>query len=221
MTKKLTAEEVKTLILDTAADLFIEKGYVDTSISDIVSRLDGLTKGAVYHHFNSKEEIINSVVRRFIPKDDILDKIELNEEISGLEKIQETLFEGMFNRASHEESAKYYGLLNETTFYSIYIRMVNELTIERLIRFITEGNEDGSTNVEKPKQMSEVILLLVSTWFINALYVTTPENFFDKIDTASTILRMSKVDVLNEEFTERMINSIKNLNLTTEEEDMI
>ncbi|GAA0229850.1 TetR/AcrR family transcriptional regulator [Metaclostridioides mangenotii] len=221
MTKKLTAEEVKTLILDTAADLFIEKGYVDTSISDIVSRLDGLTKGAVYHHFNSKEEIINSLVRGFIPKDDILDKIELNEELSGLEKIQETLFEGMFNRASHEETAKYYGLLNETTFYSIYIRMVNELTIERLIRFITEGNEDGSTNVEKPKQMSEVILLLVSTWFINVLYVTTPENFFDKIDTASTILRMSKVDVLNEEFTERMINSIKNLNLTTEEEDMI
>ena len=45
-------------ILDVAQQLFLEKGYDNTTIQDIVDKLGGLTKGAVYHHFKSKEEII-------------------------------------------------------------------------------------------------------------------------------------------------------------------
>ncbi|MEG0731080.1 MAG: TetR/AcrR family transcriptional regulator [Vagococcus sp.] len=209
MAKKYTAKEAKTLILNTAADLFIEKGYINTSISDIVERLDGLTKGAVYHHFKSKDDIIEAVARRFIPKNEIFEEIEIRDDLTGLEKIQETLFEGMFNQKTRKDSIKYYDLLNETTFYSIYIQMVNELTLNRLTQFIYEGNKDGSTKVERPEQMSEIILLLISTWFINALYVTTAENFFKKIDTASYLLRMGGVDVLSEDFIKRMIDSIK------------
>ena len=42
-------------ILDTALDLFIEKGYEQTTIQDIVDQLGDLSKGAIYHHFKSKE----------------------------------------------------------------------------------------------------------------------------------------------------------------------
>lgn len=209
MVKKYTAKEARTLILNAAADLFIEKGYTNTSISDIVERLDGLTKGAVYHHFKSKDDIIEAVARRFIPKNEIFEEIEIRDDLTGLEKIQETLFEGMFNQKTRKDSIKYYDLLNETTFYSIYIQMVNELTLNRLTQFIYEGNKDGSTKVERPEQMSEIILLLISTWFINALYVTTAENFFKKIETASYLLRMGGVDVLSDVFIKRMIDSIK------------
>lgn len=209
MAKKYTAKEAKTLILNAAADLFIEKGYTNTSISDIVERLDGLTKGAVYHHFKSKDDIIEAVARRFIPKNEIFEEIEIRDDLTGLEKIQETLFEGMFNQKTRKDSIKYYDLLNETTFYSIYIQMVNELTLNRLTQFIYEGNKDGSTKVERPEQMSEIILLLISTWFINALYVTTAENFFKKIETASDLLRMGGVDVLSDVFIKRMIDSLK------------
>lgn len=48
-------------ILDVAQRLFLEKGYDQTTIQDIVDGLDGLTKGAVYHHFKSKEEIMSAV----------------------------------------------------------------------------------------------------------------------------------------------------------------
>ena len=36
-------------ILDAAQRLFLEKGYENTTIQDIVGELGGLTKGAVYH----------------------------------------------------------------------------------------------------------------------------------------------------------------------------
>ena len=48
-------------ILDAAQRLFLEKGYENTTIQDIVGELGGLTKGAVYHHFKSKEEIMDAV----------------------------------------------------------------------------------------------------------------------------------------------------------------
>lgn len=48
-------------ILDVSQRLFLEKGYDNTTIQDIVDELGGLTKGAVYHHFKSKEEIMDAV----------------------------------------------------------------------------------------------------------------------------------------------------------------
>ena len=43
-------------ILDVSQRLFYEKGYEKTSIQDIVNELGGLSKGAIYHHFKSKED---------------------------------------------------------------------------------------------------------------------------------------------------------------------
>ena len=57
-------EETVAKILDAALELFCAQGYEGTSIQDIVDRLDGMTKGAVYHHFKSKEEIFNAAFDR-------------------------------------------------------------------------------------------------------------------------------------------------------------
>lgn len=46
----------KQIIADTALRLFVMKGYHHTSITDIVAE-SGLSTGAVYHHFDSKETI--------------------------------------------------------------------------------------------------------------------------------------------------------------------
>ena len=48
-------------ILEVSQRLFMEKGYDNTTIQDIVNELGGLTKGAIYHHFKSKEEIIDAL----------------------------------------------------------------------------------------------------------------------------------------------------------------
>ena len=62
MARNRHPEETVTLILDVAFRLFMEKGYEYTSIQDILDQLGGLSKGAIYHHFKSKEEILVAVV---------------------------------------------------------------------------------------------------------------------------------------------------------------
>ena len=44
-------------VLTVAATLFNEQGYDATSVADLASRL-GLTKSALYHHFDSKEQLL-------------------------------------------------------------------------------------------------------------------------------------------------------------------
>lgn len=50
-------------VLDAALDLFIENGFAATRVDDIAKRA-GLSKGAVYLYFPSKEAIIEALVRR-------------------------------------------------------------------------------------------------------------------------------------------------------------
>ena len=55
------ADDTRQRILDIAVDLFIEQGYAGTSVRDISERL-GMTKGSLYYHFASKEEVLNALV---------------------------------------------------------------------------------------------------------------------------------------------------------------
>src|SRR6185437_5226216 len=52
-------------VLDAALDLFIEKGFAAARVEDIAKRA-GLSKGAVYLYFPSKEAIMEGLVRRAV-----------------------------------------------------------------------------------------------------------------------------------------------------------
>ena len=64
MARNKHPEETVNLIVDVAYRLFMEKGYERTSIQDIIDNLGGLSKGAIYHHFKSKEDILVTVTNK-------------------------------------------------------------------------------------------------------------------------------------------------------------
>ena len=57
------AEERKKEILDIAEQLFIEKGFDNTSTNDILREI-GIARGTLYYYFKSKEEILDAVIDR-------------------------------------------------------------------------------------------------------------------------------------------------------------
>ena len=70
MARNKYPEQTVELILETARRLFLEKGYEATTIQDIVDGLGGLTKGAVYHHFKSKADIMNALGDKLFAEND-------------------------------------------------------------------------------------------------------------------------------------------------------
>lgn len=57
----------KKQILQTALKLFLNNSYKEVSLRDIVNEV-GLTKGAFYHYYTSKEQLFEEVVRYFYTK---------------------------------------------------------------------------------------------------------------------------------------------------------
>jgi AcrR family transcriptional regulator len=51
-------------LIDTAQRLFLAKGYERTTINDVIEAT-GLSKGAFYHHFAAKEDLLEAIVERF------------------------------------------------------------------------------------------------------------------------------------------------------------
>ena len=89
--KDLKSESTADKIFRCAIKLFLEKGYHGTSIDDIVKSV-GITKGALYWHFNSKEGLLRKLIEDWERRslDRLIYKLE---EVKGgaLDKL-ETLF---------------------------------------------------------------------------------------------------------------------------------
>ena len=50
------ARQTREKIIQQAAPLFNQRGFAGASLADLM-RLTGLTKGGIYNHFDSKDEI--------------------------------------------------------------------------------------------------------------------------------------------------------------------
>jgi AcrR family transcriptional regulator len=73
-------------LLDAARSLFAEKGYHGTAAEEIVRRA-GLTRGALYHHFEDKKDLFRVVVDEM--------EGEIDEEIEAAERAQSSLPEAV------------------------------------------------------------------------------------------------------------------------------
>lgn len=60
---KEEAQETRAHLLDAAERLFSEQGVTSTSLNDI-ARAAGVTRGALYHHFKNKTDLIEALLDR-------------------------------------------------------------------------------------------------------------------------------------------------------------
>ena len=58
---EIKEKNTKDKILEEALKLFAQSGYMGTSMNDIASKL-GVTKAALYKHYKSKQEILDSII---------------------------------------------------------------------------------------------------------------------------------------------------------------
>jgi AcrR family transcriptional regulator len=63
MAPQARSEATRQKILNAAIDLFSEVGYATAGLGEIIERA-GMTKGALYHHFDSKEALATAIIEQ-------------------------------------------------------------------------------------------------------------------------------------------------------------
>lgn len=65
MTERRPSSERRKEILEAALTIFVKKGYSDARMEDIVQEI-GLSKGAIYHHFQSKRDLFIALIEHWM-----------------------------------------------------------------------------------------------------------------------------------------------------------
>ncbi|MBB5113395.1 TetR/AcrR family transcriptional regulator [Micromonospora echinospora] len=60
-----TTQDRRSVILDNAAHLFAAKGIDATTVREIADSV-GILSGSLYHHFKSKDEMVNAIISDYL-----------------------------------------------------------------------------------------------------------------------------------------------------------
>lgn len=193
-------------ILDTSMDLFLKNGYDNTTIQDIVNELGDLSKGAIYHHFKSKDEIMEAVIPRIYKNnnDNSFDEEEIKA-TNGLEKLKKIFLKSLKNPAQEKLVKAAPSLMKNPRILTQQIFDVIEKMVPTVIEpIIKEGVLDGSIKTNSPKELAESFLILVNVWLNPSVFYVNKEDFRKKFEFLKDLLIGLGLPILDEEFFEVM-----------------
>lgn len=162
-----SANERQAEILDCAGRLFTTRGYDSTSINDIIEAL-GLSKGAFYHHFESKEALLEGLAERFAltaaaQARDILEDPTLDS-FSRLNTFLARMRRNKVERMD-ELGAAFQPLFRAENIrlYQRTLAAVIGVVQPILSRIIAEGVAERTFDTPDPENAAEIILYLMGT----------------------------------------------------------
>lgn len=189
-------------ILEVSQRLFIEKGYDATTIQDIVNELGGLTKGAIYHHFRSKEEIMDALGEKMFFDHNPFTIAKQREDLNGLQKMREVIKINHADAARTELSRHSLPILKNPRILAGMIDTDRRLIAPLWLELIQEGQRDGSIQTDYAKELSELLPLLTNLWLAPSVYPASAAEIMHKFLCVGAMLEAMGVPLIDDEIKE-------------------
>ena len=186
----------KAEILAAAEKLFIAKGYDGASVNDIIKSV-GLSKGAFYYYFKSKEEVLNEILEQRV-----CEGIKRAEEIaaSSISPLQKCL-KMILTQQLEEGYRRVVAIFQDNKDNSIIRRRsaaLNELDTKYILRLspcigkvVEEGMEAGLFSTSYPVESVQILLSAGFTLFHWDYLLWTEEEA--KTKTAAFLVAMERI----------------------------
>lgn len=185
-------------ILDVSQRLFLEKGYENTTIQDIVDELGGLTKGAVYHHFKSKEEIMDAVGDRMFFSNNPFEAVRGRTDLNGLQKLREAVRLNQSDKERVRLTAQSIPIAKSPRLLQEMIVSNRKVLTPYFLELIEEGNRDGSMHTNYPREIAELLPLLTSLWLLPSVYPASREQMKRKFLFLGEMLEKMGVPLMDD-----------------------
>lgn len=192
-------------ILNASLKLFLEKGYEQTTIKDILDELGDLSKGAIYHHFNSKDDIIKAVIDKlFSDSQRQIDELRNLKGSTGLEKLRRMFRISLYDASQEKLIVSAPNLFKNPKFLAEQLYSANYEVAPIIRELIEEGIEDGSILVKHPKELSEVLILLMNIWLNPMIFKCSADEFYQKYVFLKEMLEMVGLPLLDKDMQEKI-----------------
>ena len=201
MARNKYPEETRQLILDVSTRLFFEKGYDETSLQDIISGLGGMTKGAIYHHFRSKEDILIAVVERLSEENNYaMIKIRDDASLNGKEKIEKMFSDSLLDPKQKEMFTVTPNLLDNPRLLVYYLKMVAYTIVpDYIVPVIKQGIEDGSIVTDYPEELADVLMFLTDVWMNPLIFKLTEQQRANRVLFINDLLKPFGMQLIDKE----------------------
>lgn len=208
MARKNNPKQAIENIITISAKLFAEKGYDKTSMQDIADAV-GMSKGGIFHHFNSKEDIFNAVMERQFEQ--IIETInQWIDEMYGLtakEKLRGLIKRNLMDDKIIKESSNMVTSAIESPQIILAFTQNNVKKLAPIIAdVIQEGIEDRSIATAFPNECAEVLLLLLNFWCDMDIFQGDFSTLVKRFRFLQHLMRQLGVDILEDD----ILNEIGN-----------
>lgn len=181
------------------------KGYAHTTLQDIIDAT-GLSKGAVYHHFQSKEEIAARVGDRLGTQvTGELARIRDDASLTGLQKLQAVFAVCLVPQRQQTLQRALPRLWDDPQFLSIELHDLLEKTIPLYLEpMVRQGTADGSIHTPDPDALCEALFLLADLWLNPQTRPTTPARQRARCAVFQQLTQALGLDLLTDEQAEEL-----------------
>ncbi len=212
MSKKYDSKKSIQTILTVSTKLFLEKGFDKTSMQDIATSAN-MSKGAIYHHFKSKEEIINKVMElQSKSVEENLDSwIKGMKNISSKEKLINILEKNLADQQAHSLDDILSTRTKSPEFVVSYMHSCISKSAPVFSQIIQEGNNDGSIKTDYPDECAEVFFLLIIIWCDSSIFECSAEKLEKRLKFLQSMMKMMEVDIVSNELILKTKELLQNL----------
>ncbi|ROR25832.1 TetR family transcriptional regulator [Mobilisporobacter senegalensis] len=206
-------EETVQKILDAALHLFLEKGYEQTTILDIVENMGGMTRGAFYHHFKSKEEVLDALGDKLFLDNNPFEKLKQQTDLTGLEKLKYFMQQSSEDTDSRKISIMSVQALQSPAFLKKFIEDNRDIIAPSYQEIIEEGVKDGSIQTTHPKLLSQLLAFLTNFWTLPTIYPSSEEESIERLVFIKEITDKLGVPILDDEIVSSIIENAAEIDI--------
>ena len=166
-------------ILEVSQRLFLEKGYDNTTIQDIVDELVGLTKGAIYNHYKSKEYIMDALSEKMFTSNNPFEEVKKRKDLNALEKMRLAIKLNQADEKQVELTRQAIPLLKNPRILASMLESNRKFLCPYWQELIEEGQKDGSIQTQYPEELSE-FLVLMDLWMLPSVFPADDEGIHNR-----------------------------------------
>ncbi|MBN2168477.1 MAG: TetR/AcrR family transcriptional regulator [Actinobacteria bacterium] len=159
-------DERKREFLDVATGLFVKKGYERTTVQEIID-IVGVSKGAFYHYFSSKEDLMDALFEDMVTAHLVDDEKEIidNPGVSADKKMADFLaMVWRWKSRNIDMNLIFLPILYNEANVHLRNRLLatnRELFLPMLSKLVKQGNDEGVFDVENPVEAVDIIFRLI------------------------------------------------------------